>query len=169
MTDFPIIQYDDDTSLIMEACHQQLFALKAILSSFAYSTGLKVNYAKSNMVLINVSPERLQHLASTFQCKTRSLPFTYLWLPWSHSKMTTQDFLPLVHRVERRLVSTSIFMSQGWKLELVNSLISSLPTIYMCSIKIPIDIFNQIDKCIWHCLWLGGDVNAKNLLWWLGS
>jgi hypothetical protein len=59
-----------------------------------------------------------------------------------------QDCLSLVHRVERRLVSTSIFMNQGGKLQLVNSLLSSLPTIYMCSIKIPIDIFNQIDKCI---------------------
>jgi hypothetical protein len=66
--DFPIVQYVDDTLLIMTTCPQQLFALKAILNSFATSTGLKVNYAKSSMIPINVSVERLQHLAATFQC-----------------------------------------------------------------------------------------------------
>jgi hypothetical protein len=81
--DFPIIQYVDDTLLIMEACPRQLLALKALLNTFASSTGLKVNYDKSSMVPINITAERLQHLASTFQCQARSLPFTYLGLPLS--------------------------------------------------------------------------------------
>jgi hypothetical protein len=65
----------------MEACPKQLLALKALLNTFASSTGLKVNYAKSSMVPINITVERLQHLASTFQCQAGSLPFTYLGLP----------------------------------------------------------------------------------------
>jgi hypothetical protein len=44
---------------------------------------------------------------------------------------------------------------------MVNSVLSSLPTFYMSSIKVPIDILNQIDKYRRHCLWRGGDVNAK--------
>jgi hypothetical protein len=65
-SDFPILQYADDTLLIMEVCPRQLFALKAILNTFDSSTGLKVNYSKSLMVPINVNPERLQHLSTTF-------------------------------------------------------------------------------------------------------
>jgi hypothetical protein len=42
--ELPIIQYADDTIMIMEACPKQLFFLKAKLNSFADSTGLKVNY-----------------------------------------------------------------------------------------------------------------------------
>jgi hypothetical protein len=64
--DFPIVQYTDDTLLIMEACPQQLIALKSILNAFVDSTGLKVNYSKSSMFLINISEDRLSHLASTF-------------------------------------------------------------------------------------------------------
>jgi hypothetical protein len=79
--DFLIIQYDDDTLLIMEACPRPLIALKALLNTFAESTGLKVNYSKSSMVPINISAQRLDHLASTFQCATGHLPFTYLGLP----------------------------------------------------------------------------------------
>jgi hypothetical protein len=72
--------------------------------------------------------------------------------------------MPLVNRVESRLMSTSIFLGQGGKLQLVNSVLSSLSTFYMCSIKIPVDIINQIDKYRRHCLWLGGDVHEKKLL-----
>jgi hypothetical protein len=40
--DFPLIQYADDTLIIMEACSRQLLTLKALLLSFGESTGLKV-------------------------------------------------------------------------------------------------------------------------------
>jgi hypothetical protein len=100
-SDFPIIQYADDTLLIMEACPLQIFTLKAILNTFADSTGLKVNYAKSSLYPINISEERLKHLAATFQCQAGSLPFTYLGLPLSMNKPTVQDCLPLVDRVEK--------------------------------------------------------------------
>jgi hypothetical protein len=60
--DFPIVQYIDDTLLIMEDCPQQLFALKGILNTFADSSRLKVNYSKSNIYPINMSRERLAHL-----------------------------------------------------------------------------------------------------------
>jgi hypothetical protein len=97
----------------MEACPRQLFALKIILNTFGDSTGLKVNYSKSCIYPINISPERLAHLTATFHSQTGSLPFTYLGLPLSMNKPTMRYCLPLVHRVERRLVSTSIFLSQG--------------------------------------------------------
>jgi hypothetical protein len=38
--DFPIIQYADDTLLIMQACSWQLLCLKSLLKTFAQSTGL---------------------------------------------------------------------------------------------------------------------------------
>jgi hypothetical protein len=90
-SDFPILQYADDTLLIMDAYPRQLFALKAILNIFASSTKLKVNYFKSIMDPINANPYRLQHLAATFQYQPGSIPFTYLGLPLSLSKPIVQD------------------------------------------------------------------------------
>jgi hypothetical protein len=147
--------------MIMEACPQQLFALKAILNTFADSTGLKVNYSKSCIYPINLSQERLGHLAATFNCKMGSLPFNYLGLPLSMNKPIVQECLPLVHKVERRLISTSNFLTQGGKLQMVSSVLSSMASFYMCSIKIPITILKQVGKYHRHCLWRGGDVNAK--------
>jgi hypothetical protein len=120
--------------------------LKTILNTFADSTGLKVNNSKSNMIPKNLAPKRLTHLAATFNCQVGSLPFTYLGLPLSDSKPTIQEYLPLVHQVERRLISTTMFLTQGGKLLMVNSVLSSLPTFYMSAVKVPIDIRNQIDR-----------------------
>jgi hypothetical protein len=58
-TDFPTVQYADDTLLILQACPMQLLALKDLLQSFAAATGLKVNYDKSCLLPINVSGDRL--------------------------------------------------------------------------------------------------------------
>jgi hypothetical protein len=67
------------------------------------------------MIPINLALERLTHLATTFSCQEGSLPFTYLGLPLSDSKPNVHEFLPLVHRVEKRLISTAMFLTQGGK------------------------------------------------------
>jgi len=61
-----VIQYADDTLIIMQASATQLLALKGLLQSFGTSTGLRVNYSKSMIVPINISDEKLDHLAKTF-------------------------------------------------------------------------------------------------------
>ena len=60
--DFPIVQYADDTLLLVQADAAHLFFLKALLNSFAQSTGLHVNYNKSVMVPINVDEGMTRHL-----------------------------------------------------------------------------------------------------------
>ena len=52
--DFPILQYADDTLIFMKGDINELNNLKDILSSFAESTSLGVNFDKSMMVPIYV-------------------------------------------------------------------------------------------------------------------
>jgi hypothetical protein len=118
-TDFPIIQYADDTLLIMQACPMQLAALKETLETFAQATGLRVNYAKSALMSINVSEELLASLATSFGCQVGTLPFTYLGLPMGTTKPTIQDLSPLVGLVERRLNASARFLNYGGRLQFV--------------------------------------------------
>jgi hypothetical protein len=67
-TDFPIIQYADDTLLILPAELDQVLALKDVLQTFSLSTGLHINYHKSSMMAINVENERMEALAQGFGC-----------------------------------------------------------------------------------------------------
>jgi retron-type reverse transcriptase len=68
INDFPIIQYADDTLIILPAEIDQLTHLKLILDEFAISTGLRVNYHKSNIYPINVGTDKLHLLVSALNC-----------------------------------------------------------------------------------------------------
>ena len=165
---FPVVQYADDTILVIKGCEAQLRHLKELLQKFTTSTGLKINYHKSCLVPINMDHDKAVHLANTFGCLVGSFPFTYLGLPMGLTKPQVKDFAPLICRVERRLSASSRFLSYAGRLQLVNSVLSSLPTYYMCTLKLPSAVIEIIDKHRRNCLWRGADNNRKsyNLAAW---
>jgi hypothetical protein len=93
-----------------------LFFLKGILNTFAASSGLRVNYSKSSIYPINVNSEKMEIPLKTFNCQIGSMSFTYLGLPLGLSKPRLHHFLPLIHRIERRLTCSSKFLSQAGRL-----------------------------------------------------
>jgi len=111
--DFSIVQYADDTLLILPATASILFNLKGLLRSFSDSSGLHVNFSKSFLVPINVTKEKSKHLANTFACEVGKIPFTYLGLPLSITRPTVADYWSLVSKCERRLTGISSFLSQA--------------------------------------------------------
>jgi hypothetical protein len=151
--DFPIIQYADDTIIMLPAEKVQLATFKSILNQYAAFTGLKVNYSKSSMIPINLAQEEAVELAREFDCQLGSMPFTYLGLPMGTTKPTIRDMSPLIDRVERRLSATTSFLSYGDRLVLVNSVQSSLPTFFMLSLRIPVGVVDVVDRARRHCLW----------------
>jgi hypothetical protein len=88
---YPILQYADDTLLIMPADPIQIIRLKLLLDDFTKATGLKINYHKSSMVPINISDEKCTELTVLFGCKKQSMPFTYLGLPMGTTKPSIED------------------------------------------------------------------------------
>jgi hypothetical protein len=97
----------------------------------------------------------------TFGCQDGSLPFTYLGLSVETTRPNIEHFEVMVHRVERRLISTSMFLSQADKLELDKSVLSSLPTYFLITLIVPTTVLKQIYKYRRHGLWVGSDINAK--------
>jgi hypothetical protein len=89
------------------------------------------------------------------------MPFTYLGLPLGSTKPRMEDFLPLVQKVERNLISTSALLSQAGKLEMVNSVLTSIVIYQCCTLKLHKGIVDQIDKYRKHCIWRGSDINSK--------
>lgn len=159
--DFPIVQYADDTLIIMEGCPVQLLHLKVHLKTYADSTRLHVNYSKSMMIPINIEEQSCASLAQTFGCTIGQLPFTYLGLPLGLTKPKVEDFMPLVSRCERRLVSTSIFLTQAGRLQMTNAVFTSIPMFFLCIFYMHKTVVKQLDKYRKHCFWKGGDVNAR--------
>jgi hypothetical protein len=61
---FPIVQYADDTILVMQAEVGWLLFLKELLKKITLSSGLRVNFHKSCLVPINISQEHATTLAA---------------------------------------------------------------------------------------------------------
>jgi hypothetical protein len=158
---YPIVQYADNTLIIMLADARQLFFLKGLLQSFAMVTGLKVNFRKTFIVPINVPEDKVDILAGTLGCQVVSVPFTYLGLPMGTTKPIVQEFVPLLSRVEKRLVGITPFTSYAGRLTSNNAVLSALPTYFMCVVQLPVEIIDQINKYRRHCLWRGSDVHKK--------
>jgi hypothetical protein len=87
--------------------------------------------------------------------------FTYLGLPMDLTKPQVKDYALLICRIERSIIATSQFLSYAGRLQLVNFVISSLPTYYMCTLKLPLIVIEIIDKHRKNFLWRGGDFNRK--------
>jgi hypothetical protein len=166
--DFPIVQYADDTLLLLQADARQLVFLKALLHSFAESTGLQVNYTKSYIYPINVPQEKMVILAGTFGCDIGSMPFTYLGLPMGTTKPRIEDLTPIMDRVQRRLSACSTWLSYSGRLQMINSAITPITTYAMCTIKLPKGVIENIDRARKQCLWRGNSEKKKggNLVAW---
>ena len=151
--DYPVIQYADDTLIILPACTRQLTKIKEILEDYATSVGLKINFHKSTLVPINTPPDKCKELAELLGCTVGSMPFTYLGLPLGTTRPTVLDLAPLVCKAERNITASMSLMSYAGKLALMNSLVTSLIMFTMGTIRIPPKIVAQLDKIRRHCLW----------------
>jgi hypothetical protein len=124
------------------------------------------------MIPINMDNTRLDHLAATLNCKKGSLPFTYLGLPLGITKPSPEHFLPMVQRVQHKLCGIADFLNYGGKIEMVKSVLSSLPMFYMDFLDIPVTIKDQVIKYMRHCLWRGKGITMykhKVKLWLHGA
>jgi hypothetical protein len=151
--DYPIIQYADDTLIIMTAYATQLGIMKGLLDDYATSTGLRINYSKSMLVPINLSLERTQSLAQGIGCIAGKLPFTYLGLPLGTTKPSVLELMQLVDITERKMSASFMMMAYRGRLTVINSLLTSIAMFPMCSLSIPPKVLEHIDKLRRHCWW----------------
>jgi hypothetical protein len=54
--------------------------------------------------------------------------------------------MPVVSQIEKRLMGISHLTSYSGWLTLVNAVLSSLPTFYMCILQLPLEVIDQINK-----------------------
>jgi hypothetical protein len=161
---FPVIQYADDTIVLMKVDQRQLLCLKAILETFAQSTGLRVNFSKSGMVPLNMSQEKADIMTCVFGCKLQEMTFTYLGLPMGTTRPRVEHYEPVMNRMERQLSSISSMLTHARRLQLVDSILSSSPAYTMCSISIPSTVHDYFERIMIHYLWRSSDITERSKL-----
>lgn len=158
---YPIIQYADDTLIILPVEEGQLYTLMNILNTFTEFTGLKVNYSKSSLVPININDERALQLANILGCKKESMPFTYLGLPMGTTRPKVDDLIPVVSGLDKRLSGVATMMTYSGRLTHWKAMISALPIFSMCCIRVPFTILDHFGKSGRGFIWYGNKINKQ--------
>ena len=113
------------------------------------------------MVPLNIPEDRIGRFVGLMNCQQGSFPFTYLGLPLGTTKPSLEYFLTMVQKVERRLCGITNFLNYGGKLEMVKSVLASMPVFFMCTLEIPVTILEQLNNYFRHCLWRKPDMGDK--------
>lgn len=162
----PALQYADDTLLILQGTVQQATCTKIILEAFAKFSGLKINFEKSTMVLLNMEQQVKNDIASILGCPISDLPCTYLGLPLSMNKIPRALLQPVLQKIEKRLPGwVPQMMSMAGRLALINSVLAAIPNFFMACIQWDKGSIEAINKTIRAFLWKNKDkVQGGNCL-----
>ena len=76
--------------------------------------------------------------------------------------------MPLVDSLERRLTASSSMLNQGSRLQLLTSVLTSLPIYFLCSLNIPAGIIKQLDRISGNAFG-GVTLMFQNSRWLLGN
>ncbi|XP_071685320.1 uncharacterized protein [Lolium perenne] len=159
----PVLQYADDTLIIIRVVPEHVANLKKVLDDFSDANGLTINFHKSTLV-----PIKMDTPAATFGCEVSTFPQTYLGLPLSPYKVRFGDFAPIMTKSDMRV--------SGWRgrclpiggcLILVNYVLTSMLSHAMSAGLLLAGVIEVIDK---RCVLSSGQVknpamadNAKSL------
>jgi hypothetical protein len=152
----PMIQYANDTLILIQGCPDQARLLKEILDAFSETTCLAINYAKSTFVPLNLDSEERTLISSILECLIAAYPQTYLGHPLSDSKLPRWALFPLLHSLDNRVGTLSIKgASSGGRLTLTKSVLSALPAHTLVCIKAQNWFYKEIDKRMCGYFWTG--------------
>jgi hypothetical protein len=122
------LQYADDTMILLENTEQGLVNLKFLLICFELLSGMKINYHKSEVIVLGVDQQEQARVANLLNCQQGYFPFTYLGFPISDIKLTIADLEPVVATVGKRVEPwQGRFLSSAPRLTLTDACLSSLP------------------------------------------
>jgi hypothetical protein len=136
--------------------------LKFLLLCFESMSGLRINFHKSEVMVLGTTDFESQRIANMLNCRRGSFPFTYLGLPISDRGLSAGDWQPLTTKVEKRAEPwMGKFMSSAARLTLINACLSSLPMHAMGVCLLGKGIHQQFNRHRSHFYWSSNGSHNK--------
>ena len=98
-----LLQYADDTIVCLQDDITKAQNMKLLLYFFELMSGLKINFSKSEIILIHGDDFLEIQYAELFNCQIGSFPLKYLGVSVSPGRLHTKDWLPLVEKMRKSL------------------------------------------------------------------
>ena len=111
-----LLQYADDTIVCLQNDMTKARNMKLLLCFYEMMPGLKINFSKSEIIMIHGDDTLNTQYADLFNCQIGSFPLKYLGVPVSSERLHIKDWLPLVEkkREEACLLERQLFI-HSWQ------------------------------------------------------
>jgi hypothetical protein len=157
-----ILQYADDTIICLKHDLEGARRMKMLLYLFEMLSGLKINFNKSEILMINDDEEWGKQYAEIFNCQLGFFPVKYLGVPVSPSRLHLVDWLPLIEKCNKRLdVWKGGNMTMAGRTTLICSSLNNSPIYHMSVFLLPKTTLKEIDKLRRTFFWQGGGTKRK--------
>jgi len=142
-----ILRYTDDTIISLKDSRENAQNMKLLLYLYENMSGLKINFDKSEVLMVSQDPQKTLYFSETFNCAVGDWQIKYLGVPVSGSRIKVANWLPLDEKLLKRLDGwKGGALSMGGRLTLINSSLSSIPTYNMSLYLLPKTIVKRMDR-----------------------
>ncbi|RVX10927.1 putative ribonuclease H protein [Vitis vinifera] len=153
--------FADDTIIFCEAKKEHLTHLSWILFWFEVASGLRINLAKSEIILIG-EVEEVDEMAVELGCRVGQLLAVYLGLPLGAPNKASSVWDGVEERVRRRLVLWKRqYISKGGRITLIKTTMASMPLYQMSLFRMPKTVARRLEKLHRDFLWGRGNLEKK--------
>lgn len=100
---FSLLQYADDTIIMVEGSEDDIINLKFLLLCFQQMSRLKINFDKSEVMILGYSPDKAQLIADRLNCQLGYFPSSYLGVPISDSRLSVANLRSTVTKLQHQI------------------------------------------------------------------
>lgn len=119
--------YVDDTLPFCQDQQDHIVNLKLLLYCYKFAFGLKINFHKSAVYLLENDEMRQSHLAASLNYKVSSFLLMYLGIPIRPGELLRNDWHGLLSKIEKKLASwKGVVLSRDGKLVLMNAVLTAM-------------------------------------------
>jgi len=161
-----VLQYADDTLILLRGELADVQHLKHILYQFSAATGLLINYHKSTAAPLHMEEQTIPQCIAVLGCRQECFPQTYLGLPLSCDKLKISAFDPYICKTDRYLAGwQASFLNPMGRTVLINAVLDGQLSYIMMAVSLPPGVIAKIDKRRRSFLWTGkGEAHGSNCL-----
>lgn len=153
-----LLIYADDVALFVKPTTRDLNFVRAALDIFGEASGLRINYRKSDAIIIRGSEVDSNRVTGILKCTMGSFPCKYIGIQLAISKLTKPDWQPLLDQVRHMVPSWQRGLIQRpGRLILVKSVIAARSIHQLLILDAPQWVFDDINSWLQSFFWAGKD------------
>ncbi|KAJ9535280.1 hypothetical protein OSB04_un001622 [Centaurea solstitialis] len=160
--------FADDLLMFCHGDVESVNVLKSALFEFSEVSGLKPSLGKSTSFLGNVVGRNREEIMRILPFKLGVLPVRYLGVPLLSTKLFHKDCAGLIDKIKKRVLDwKNKSLSFAGRLQLINSVLSSISVYWASLFLLPVSVVKEIEKLMRRFLWSSGDaIKGKAKVSW---